>query len=550
MSIQKFTLALKDFDFPLVSEMRGISVVIPALDQEKEVPQPMWIENVMPSARGIISVEYSDDLPLSSITDISTIPDIASPDLRNARMQSLLTQDGEVTYYCITPLYHFIYQPNTNRWVAAENPTSLVDSQASTSVFNYKGRTILFHPSLGFFSYTTTAGVFTKVAEVTNGVTTSEFVSATASGAYITASDGKTIYWSSPLSGSVQGDVIEFDPNNLTLTGAGASKSLDLQGKILLLVKAPKGFYIYTEINCIYAAATQVASNPWFFAEVTNTAGGFSYELITYGNNAGIHFNWGDTGLVQVQQTSGTQQFPQVTEFLTGTIWEDYNRITREIVQQVGATFEVKMKFVGGRYLCFSYGKYGQSKEYILVLDITLQRWGKLRIEHLDVYDFIPPKRYLPAGSTFADFQIEDGSNDFSQYLDVPFRNLTEGDYTRDFKAMSIGILKPDFTTSIADFSEQTLQGDGLIIYGGISLTRSRLSQLNNIKLAGIFDPLEIQPEVKTEDTSGTVWNPTFYDEIENDYKTDTVGKEHLLKLEGKFQLSTAVVEVTQLGKM
>ena len=550
MTIRNFTLALKDFDFPLVSKMRGISIVIPSLDQEKESPQPIWVENIMPTSGGINTVEYTEELDSTVVSNlVSEVPELTSPDLRDSRIYTILTQEGDTTYYCVNNLYHFIYQPETNKWEVAENPTSLSNSTTGASVFNYKGRSLIFHPSLGLISYVLVAGEFVKLVEPLSGISPATIVSATSFGAYIIFADSNTIYWSSPLSGNTQGSVVEFNPGNLTLTGAGSSKALDLLGDILLLVGSPQGFYVYTEVNCIFAASTKQPSNPWFFSNVKNIAGGFNYNLVTHVNKAGIHFNWSDTGLVQVSQSEGQQQFPQITEFLTGTIWEDYNPSTKSIDVQKGATFEVKLKFLNGRYLCISYGKYSFPKEYILVLDTALQRWGKLKVDHIDIFDFIPPKRIIQAGSEFQDNLVEDGSDDYDQFLGFPYRTYLEKGYESNFRAMNIGILKPDFTTLNADFSEQTTQGDGLLIYGGISLTRSRLSQLNNIKLAGIYDPSLLTPEVKTPDTS-SLWYSSFRDDLEDDYKIQTVGKEHLLKLEGKFQLSTIVVSVTQLGRM
>lgn len=549
MSIQKFTLALADFNFPLISKMRGISVVIPTrLDQEIESPQPYWIENIMPVSRGITSVSYLTEISSFANTAITSVPEYGQGILNDSNVHILITEEGTATYYLVTPIYHFIYNTKTSAWEEVEDLISLGSAQTKTSTFFYKGRTILFNDGLGFFSYNyDPVSGFSKVAEVTNGITVGDIRGATVGGSYVILVDGDTVYWNSPISGNSAGATIEFDPNNLTLTGAGSTKILGLKGTINLVVSKPNGFYIYTNLNAVEATFTNNTANPWFFQEIKNSSGCFRKELITYANNAGLHFVWSDNGLVSTQNGQAQQIFPQVTELLTGTLWEYWNAVSKTLIQEYNVAIETKLSFVAGRYLCVSYGKKGQIKEYILVYDIALNRWGKLKVAHLDVFDSNPPKPTLDPSKTWA----QNFATPWNTFTNVPWFNYFAGTAEATFRANKIAILSSDFEVLIADFSDQSKEtntDEGLLLYGGVALTRRRLSEANLVEVAGIYPATGIEVEIKTADTSGDTWNPTFYDNVTDDYKVQSVGREHEIKLKGDFVLSTIVVSVKQLG--
>lgn len=545
MATQKFNLPVSNFKFPLLTSMQGDSVLIPTIDQEQEPVSPLWVENIIPTVNGVSTVAYNEQIDATGNTAITSVPEISYAAMKDANIYSLQTDEGTSTYYLVTPYYHFLYNTLTSVWDEVEDITTLLNPDDRTFVFFYKGRTILFNKNIGLWSYDfDTAIGYTKTVEITNAITLSSIVTATVAGSYIILAGPETIYWSSPLSGDNPGDTIEFDPTNPTLYGAGSSNILALKGIITVCISKPDGFFVYTTSNAIEATATYNSDNPWFFQEVKNSSGIFRTELVTDTNNAGIHFVWGDLGLASVQNGVATQQFPELISLFSGTIWEYWDAVNKLIQTEYNIRMSVKIAFLSGRYLCFSYGKENQNKEFILVLDTLLNRWGKLKISHLDIFDSTPPRSTLYSGYQAGNMLAIPANTLF----DDPAFNYLDSTYEANYRASTFGILTSDYTIQTVDFAEQSSKGTGVLIYSGISLTRKRVSEILSTQISGIWDATipEINVECYTPEMS--LWNSGYLNVNDKLFLTSSVGKSHMLKIEGAFLISSIVLEVNSLG--
>lgn len=544
MAIQDFTLDLKAAGFPLVTKLSGRSAIIANLDQEQFGPKIKWMENVIPVADGYISVDYSDFIQ-PTLPAGHTLLTTSPQERETTKNYTVQTPDGSFTYFITTNSGCLIYQIADNSWTAPAEFSNFANSESRVSVFYYKGRSFAFHPEAGLYSFVYSAGQFSLRQETVNGLVLANVLSMCASFSYIIAVTADTVFWSSPVSGDFFGDTIEFDPTALVLAGAGSTKVLELQGRIQLVVAKENGFYVYTDANAVDAQYTQQPANPWFFKGVRNSSGVFNMHNITSTNNAGLHFVWSNKGLVQVDQNGAVPQVPQLTEFLTGNYFERYSYAQKEFVEQEGVTLEVQLAFLAGRYLCISYGKVRETKDFVLVLDVVYQRWGRLAVKHLSIFDMVPPKRPLPASSTFADNLAVPYSDLYNQ----PYTETMGLDITENFQAMQFGLITPSYGIQIVDFSDTANNGQGLIIFEGMNITGSRKTQINSMELWGQYLPEDITIEGRAKDTSGDRWFPSFYDALEEDYKMYLVGGRPEIKLEGRFKLSQALVKGTIAGR-
>jgi len=79
---------------------------------------------------------------------------------------------------------------------------------------------------------------------------------------------------------------------------------------------------------------------------------------------------------------------PEITDFLAGKVFEDFDEVTKELsLTELTATMKKKTKFISSRYLIVSYGI--TEFTHALIYDIALERLGKLKIAHVDCFEYL-----------------------------------------------------------------------------------------------------------------------------------------------------------------
>jgi hypothetical protein len=81
-----------------------------------------------------------------------------------------------------------------------------------------------------------------------------------------------------------------------------------------------------------------------------------------------------------------TTIFPDVTDFLSGAYFEDFDDATRLFTYtKLTATMLRKLHVISDRYVIFSYGI--TELTHAIVYDTALKRYGKLKITHTDCFE-------------------------------------------------------------------------------------------------------------------------------------------------------------------
>ena len=318
----------------------------------------------------------------------------------------------------------------------------------------------------------------------------------------------------------------DFKPS--LATGSGSSKLTFVRGAIVAVLPIHNGFVIYTTQNAISAYWSGDGTSPWVFREIPGSSGITNPEHVSYDSNYGSHFAWTTSGLMQVSKEAGVLAFPEITDFLTSGRLEDYigdvnksgqgtceyafRQLSSEkqiyfnpdaenlIAWSYEGQLKIKVGFVGSRYVAISYGM-NERLTHILVYDLALRRWGKLRIDHVDVFQYNRPSEQLNFGVKH-----------------------------------SFGILQANGTILSVDFTHSAECTDSVLLFGRIQHSRAQQTTLYSVELDGIIYP----------DTRLT-WLPSFDGAtVLPDYNpTCVIHNNNTIKSAGRFTAKNFVVKVS-----
>lgn len=512
---------------PFNSKLRESGVYISAQDQDMSKPKPIYVENLMPISRGYATSTIRESFA------VFPLPTYEDPSKTNIHI--VYNYSNQISYLLEDFGKVYIFLPDTQTWNLLH---SAQDSSIQYSVFFLKGTTYVFHKEMGVYKFGNT---FNDWEEVTiNGTTDfnpkTTVIAMTSALSYMIGVTHNEVYWSDPI------DETQFDPT-ATISLAGATKVLALRGEVQLVLPITDGFIIYTNVNAVSATYSQNPNNPFIFKEVANSTGAFSQTHVTYKTSLPVHFIWGDFGLMQLGHQSAEVIFPELTDFLGGDVIERWNYDTDQIEVEEGVGISTKLTYLNSRYIGISYGKFEGMYEFLLLYDMILKRWGKMRIAHKAIFNMLPP--HMIGGVTFNQAKAE-GIN-FDHWYDVRFVDVLAKLSEANFNVGVIGILDANNNMRAVDWLDDTRRGEGLILFGEIAVSRSRISSLSEVEVHGalVKEDLELRVRSKTYDTA---WKDMIYVPRYDWYVANSAGKTHELLIKGSMQLTAVVNKLTYSG--
>ena len=419
-------------------------------DKDLGIPMVIYAENVLPTIQGMQSVSYKVKIP-------------ASPSFVLNFDQIIAIRDKGEDRYLFSPAQGINYISKNNIWKAY--PFLNKNSGTVTHAYSQQ-RTFISYARSGIFEYNTILDTFESVifsglnADAINGITNANN--------YVIAWDDTTVYYSSAINPT------DFVPS--LSSGAGATQVTQVRGKIICCLPTADGFIIYTTANAVSATYTDNIRFPWRFKEIDGSAGINSPEHVSYDANYSGHFAWTESGLMAITKDKANLVFPEITDFITNKLVEEYQGETglqshqnqeplfssetqefttrafgKNQIEEYHLTTQphVKVTFIGSRYLAFSYGYRTEWFDWVIVYDFALRRFGKLKIYHADCFHSIPtPGAQLVAKDIF-------------------------------------GFLKPDGTVVTVDFSDSATDS-AVMLFGRIQHTRGKLLEIQEIELTSV----------------------------------------------------------------
>lgn len=390
--------------FPLTSGIWGRSIIVPQYDEnynrvtvspvdqgkDKGEPQAFFMENVMPTTAGYQAIRLNNSLAPS------------------AGMPGDLDQLYQCPYYDgASSSVHIIYlatsiSDTTHVWVFANGlvwtklalPGGMTTANGDPSVALVQGVTYIYFKQSGCVVFNGIFPAVTLASQALGGITAANILGICSANGYMIAYTTAAVAWSN------QNSPVDFVPS--LVTGAGGGSVGDCRGNIVCCLSIAGGFIIYCDFNIVQANYTGNSNFPYKFQEIPGSGGigpgtqvNFAEtgeRYISWRDNFGYHFAWTSKGLQQITLGSAAQTiYPEINEFLTGGIVETFNYTTNLIVPNLvspinSAAADTIINLVGSQYLVISYYKISNQFQYALVFDFSLQRWGKILIPHVEVF--------------------------------------------------------------------------------------------------------------------------------------------------------------------
>lgn len=467
MSMVKARVNLVAAAFPLLSGQFGKSVLISGIDQNYirapgfagnydkgqnvGIPQPYYLHNALPTLQGYQSVGYKQT---GNALDGTTVDFDSIYTLRDSKENKV--------FYVPANGKNYIMNGNSNNWTSYPLSAATATNNYLVTVAFLHGKTYICYKGLGIYTFDTQALTFTKVT--ITGLDDTTIVGISAANNYLIAWTADTVFWSSSLTET------DFTPS--LSTGAGSSKIQQVKGTLVACLPLADGFIVYTTGNAVSATFSGNPQFPWVFREVAGSAGVINKEYVTYDSNYDNHIAWTTSGLQMITKDSATVSYPEITDFISSRVLEDFNITTKQFSVTVAPQdWRVKLTLVGSRYVVISYGI--QELTHALVYDLGLLRWGKLRITHTDCFEGIQlaPYEYTQYSRLQGDYSAQTGF-----YSDWNVSNVAVGSPDKE-----IVFLNKYGELWRAVLDQSVTCTDAVIMLGKFQLSRNKSATMQEI---------------------------------------------------------------------
>lgn len=377
---------LKAASFPLLSELFGRSIIVKGSDQtapigksepgttdssNQGIPQLYYCHNVVPSDNGYKSVGYTSVIPAVGGTFEKVIP-----------IQDATGDSADLAITAAGALY--VRQYGTAAWVAVGTPpvAATIAGKRMTTGF-VSGTSYIYFATIGCYTYDFTTNNMTAVVPLWDGTTTVPVTDATCIGmtsnrGYLIAYTADQVVWSSTT------NPLDF-VGSLT-TGAGGGNLEGARGIIVTIESVYGGMIIFTNGNAVSAIASDNTRFPYNFMEVTGSGGLLDPEFVSYDANSNSVYAYTTAGIQQIGVKAAVVVFPEVTDFLSGALFEDFDETTN-VLSLVNSTAVLtkRLVMIASRYLIISYGV--GSLTHALIYDSGYKQWGRLKLPHVDCFE-------------------------------------------------------------------------------------------------------------------------------------------------------------------
>ena len=501
-----------------------------AANEEIGLSQIAYGHNVLPANFGFKAVGYESRVPeFKEGSDVTFDNAIV---LRDSAENHRLLVPAQGRNYLLSRDGH---------WVQLSRPAQLKSGFVSKAYVPQ--RTFIHYAYAGTQEYDAGTNSMTDVE--LSSVDASSFLGITSANGYLIGYDTTTVYWSSPI------DPTDFTPS--LSTGAGSAKVTAARGAITCVLPITDGFIVYTTRNAVAATYSNNTNFPWNFREISNSNGVSSASHVSFDSSYAGHYAWTTGGLQVVTLREAALINPTVSDFLRGDMLEEWIGSHKErapglvptgydvgyesqlqayspesstaaepnLIRQYALPqhMKVKVRVIGARFVVVSYG-WPSKFTHAMVYDLGLRRWGKLRFEHTDVFEYVPPDR-----------------------LTAEFRH-------------SIGFLRKDGSVYTCNTDEQRECLDSVLLFGPLQLSRGMMTQLNGIQLgtASGHEGSKVKLEVATATKTA---NPLFVIEpfqsehsaTGSSWKCRATGARHFLILSGNFNINSLEVDAQGVSK-
>lgn len=411
--------------FPLLSSDMARTVILPGYDQnfnrqvvsradaDKDIgiPQLYFLNNILPTERGFSSVRTKSIATAFDLTrhKFDQVIQVGIPTFAGY----LLFSVDSASYPNKIKPYSFIApQASLNAVVTAyaeiDYALGGVDGRVSSAIINgtcyfWTGASSAGNPV--FYTFDGTVITAVPIADLFGFAATISSIAA--SNGYLLAFSGTTVFWSSPT-----------NPTSFAAslaTGAGSFNVQSVKGNIARGIGNRDGLVLFCSKNIVWGAYTGNSRYPFVFKEAYNSGGIASqYDVADNSITSDGQYALTEDGLVLIQNGRADIAFPDLQSFFINSVREESaNGIV--VATTTNQPMNRRISYVSNRYLCISYGWSSDSLllsgvvlfpiySYILIYDTILQRWGKVKFDHCEVFS-VDQTQVIPGSNVTRPYQ-------------------------------------------------------------------------------------------------------------------------------------------------
>lgn len=523
MSLLVYRGNLSAATWPYISRFQGRTVIVRAQDNnfsrqlespqdtDKDIGAPMiyYCHNVIPTGNGFQSVGYEQHMSAVDGTDKGIKKEFT---IRND------AYNGGSKIYLMLGNGGFYWAQNENLgyqgyitqyWDGAQFqplPANISDLQVTTA--HVDGVTYAYIENLNCFIWDFANQRL--ALQTLTGLNPTAVVGITESNGYLIAYSSNAVSWSSLIT------PVDFTPS--LQTGAGGGNVEGIKGNITCGAPTSNGFILYTEKNAVTVLYTGNAQYPFQFSECVGAGGVSTLERVSYDSDSGYNYAYTSYGMQVLKAKSAESVFADVTDFLAGQWFEDFDDTTLQFnYQTLSAPMLKKLTFVANRFLVISYGV--SELTHALVYDAVQKRWGKLKFTHADVFQY-----------------------------DLLTENVS------DIPKKSIALVNKSGAIFLVNFAIPFTPRSGTILLGKFQYVRERNIQLQSAELEApgpgftCYDFVTIDGKNYSQQIKGT---PLVANQDLTVYGFGSPdGKNHSLLCQGPFNLTSVVLSFNITGRM
>lgn len=466
MTYYTYRANLTSATFPFYTSRQGRTVIVPQLDlnydrqvaaavqdtdKDKGIPQVFYCHNVMPTTQGFQSISYNTLIPAldaGTSTDFDHVLTIQTPSLNR-----FLFSPGAGKNY--------IYSANNEAWESVSPfPPGAVPSKVQVTTAFVQGETYICYANYGVYRYDDAANVLVSVP--LTGLVTANVLAICEANGYMIAVTASAVAWSSLL------DPTDFTPS--LSTGANGGTVGEAEGALEFCVTISGGFMIYCARNVVSATYSGNVQYPFIFKQVNGSAGVSSVEKTSWQANLAEHYALSGNGVQRLTRSDATNIYPELSDFLSAKVYEEFNETTLQLTESaLSVNLYTHLVLISTRYLVISYGTSPGTFTFALVYDFQLKRFGKLKIDHVECFEWNYPNKF---GELSYD---ELAPMSYDDLGDTTYDELSVGIEPLEQLKTAVAFLQADGTVKHVDFDEFNSDANGVLILGKYQLMRNNL---------------------------------------------------------------------------
>lgn len=548
MSQYRHRVNLSAAQFPLSVTFGGQSVIVGKQDQnfnreidsnadadkDRGIPQIIYCHNVVPTEQGFHSISFLVKILAMTpgVTDFDSV--------------FVLRDDSDNrVLFCPAAGKNYIYDASLALgWFSLPFAAGAVPFDVLVTVAFVRGTTYICYGKYHTYVYNPTTHVLDLV--IFSGLIDANVHGICASQNYLIAWDGQAIAWSNPT------NELDFVPD--ITTGAGGGNVADIRANIVVCVPINNGFIVWTKQNAVGASFSGNTTYPFIFKEVAGSGGISSIGQVSYDDNLGVQYAFTTQGFQTINKSEAKTQFPAVSDFLAGQLFEDYDASTGTFTTEtIGRQLFVKVNVCGNRFVVISYGRSRGTYTHALMYDIALRRWGKFKIDHVDVFSYQIPNVH---GAITYDLLVAQGIT-YDMLIDeqVTYDMLIAGNYEILNKPKEvIGFVLSTGEIRVPSFKVVQEDADGVVVLGKYQWVREKFLTIDGIEVENVnsatnFD-IKLLPSFNGKDFAAAA-SPTGVIEssvLYRRYGCRTTAKNISVAIHGAFYLASMQLRFHEAG--